>query len=205
MSAIALRRHVRVLKKESRTMRTTHCVLATIAMLAVTAAPASAQDADDASAEELAKKSQNPVANMISVPFEQNSFFDVGPTDKYANVVNLKPVIPVSVGPVNLINRLILPIIYLEGQSRTTKENTVLGRSLTIPSTDSEFGLGNLTYQAFFSPADPGPIIWGLGPAVVLPTNTDDSLGSDTLSLGPSAVVLSMPGKWVVGGLLQQV
>jgi hypothetical protein len=68
---------------------------------------ARASAADEA--EELAKKSQNPVANMISVPFEENLFFDLGPTDKLANVLNVKPVIPVSLGKMNLINRFILP------------------------------------------------------------------------------------------------
>lgn len=151
--------------------------------------------------EDLAKKSQNPVANMISVPFEENLFFDVGPTDKLANVVNLKPVIPVSLGKVNLINRFIAPIIWLEGQDSVGTGGQDVGFGEVFPGTSSEFGLGNLTYQSFFSPAEPGPVIWGVGPALILPTNTDDALGADAWSAGISAVALSMPGSWVVGVL----
>jgi hypothetical protein len=164
---------------------------------------ARASAADEA--EELAKKSQNPVANMISVPFEENLFFDLGPTDKLANVLNVKPVIPVSLGKMNLINRFILPVIWLEGQDRVAKGRGGgdLGFGEVFPGTSSEFGLGNLTYQSFFSPAAPGPVIWGVGPALILPTNTDEALGADTWSAGISTLLLSMPGKWVVGVLAQ--
>jgi hypothetical protein len=164
---------------------------------------ARASAADEA--EDLAKKSQNPVANMISVPFEENLFFDVGPTGKLANVLNVKPVVPVSLGRVNLINRFILPVMWLEAQDRVAKGRGGgdLGFGEVFPGTSSEFGLGNLTYQSFFSPADPGSVIWGVGPALILPTNTDEALGADTWSAGISALLLSMPGKWVVGVLAQ--
>ena len=48
----------------------------------------------------------------------------------------------------------------------------------------SEFGLGDLTYQAFFSPTEPGKTIWGIGPAFGFPTNKDDRLGVDKFSAG---------------------
>ncbi|MBW2243302.1 MAG: neuromedin U [Deltaproteobacteria bacterium] len=161
--------------------------------------------AAEPSEEELAKRSQNPVANMISVPFENSLHFDVGPTDKLANVLTIKPVIPVSLGKFNLINRFIAPVIWLEGQDRVTagRGGEDFGFGEVFPGTSSEFGLGNLTYQGFFSPAEPGPVIWGVGPTLVLPTNTDDKLGSDTWSAGISTLVLAMPGKWVVGALVQ--
>ncbi|MHC4521086.1 MAG: hypothetical protein ACYTAS_21035 [Planctomycetota bacterium] len=69
----------------------------------------------------------------------------------------------------------------------------------------SEFGLGDFTYQAFFSPARPSKTIWGVGPAIIAPTHTDSQLGADTWSAGPSVVVLSMPGNWVLGVLAQNV
>jgi hypothetical protein len=96
----------------------------------------------------------------------------------------------------------------MEGQD----EPTPPGHGLDLPSggrvfpgTNSEFGLGNLQYQAFFSPAKPGKVIWGLGPVIELPTNTDDQLGPDAWSAGPALVVLSMPGNWVVGLLVQNL
>jgi len=91
---------------------------------------------------------------------------------------------------VNLINRFILPVIYQEER---------------FEGEGSEFGLGDFTYQAFFSPAKPGKIIWGVGPALVFPTNTDDRLGADNWSAGPAAVALAKPGHWLFGALVQNV
>ncbi|MBW2583411.1 MAG: neuromedin U [Deltaproteobacteria bacterium] len=140
--------------------------------------------------EELAKQSQNPVGNIISVPFENNTSFGVGPKDAVVNTLNLKPVYPVNIGRVNLINRFILPVIYQEER---------------IAGEGSEFGLGDFSYQAFFSPAEPSGIIWGAGPAFVFPTNTNDRLGVDKWSVGPSVVVLAKPGPWLIGGLVQNI
>jgi len=95
--------------------------------------------------ENLAKSSQNPIADIISVPFENNSNFDTGPNDTYVNVLNIKPVIPVKLGKWNLINRPIIPIIYQE--ERFSGEG-------------NKFGTGDINYQGFFSPSDVGNIIW---------------------------------------------
>lgn len=172
-------------------------------MIVVAVLPAGASDE-----QELAKQSQNPVASIISVPFENNLYFDVGPSEKIANALNVKPVIPVGLtDEINLINRFIVPIVYLEGQDSISVSNPEggLGATTIFPGTDDEIGLGNITYQTFFSPAKPGPVIWGVGSALVLPTNSDSSLGSDTWSLGPTALILSMQGPWVVGFLGQHV
>ena len=80
-----------------------------------------------------------------------------------------------------------------------------LGPIQVFPGTDDEVGLGNIQYFANLSPAKPGKVIWVAGPVVELPTNTDDALGTDTWSAGPSAVVLSMPGNWVVGALVKNI
>jgi len=178
------------------------------------AAPASdaAPDAKPAAAatdhEALAKASQNPVAAMISIPFENNFYSDVGPSDKHANVLNIKPVVPVSISSNwNLINRVILPVIWMDGQDSITKGrgNADLGHLETFPGTSSKWGLGNTTYQGFLSPKNSGKIIWGVGPAFQFPTNTDDRFGADTWNGGLAAVALTMPGHWVIGGLVQQV
>ena len=76
-----------------------------------------------------------------------------------------------------------------------------------IPSPQTEYsesGLGNIQYQGFLTPAAPGKVIWGLGPVLEMPTNTND-LGSDKWSAGPAAVVLTMPGNWVLGMLAQNI
>ena len=140
--------------------------------------------------EDLAKESQNPIGNVISLPFENNFAFGVGPEDAFVYSLNLKPVYPMTFGKVNLINRFILPVIYQEER---------------FEGEGGEFGLGDLTYQAFFSPAKPGKIIWGVGPAFIFPTNTDDRLGVDKWSAGPAAVALAKPGHWLFGALVQNV
>lgn len=160
-----------------------------------------------AAQENLAKQSQNPLATVVSLPFENNTHFDVGPSGKIANAMLIKPVYPITLGNWNLVNRFIAPLIYLEGQdaSRVGVEDPEVGGIEVFPGTSSEFGLGNIQYQAFFSPAKASKWIWGIGPVLELPTNTDDSLGSDTWSLGPTAVALTMPGNWVIGVLAQNL
>jgi len=58
--------------------------------------PAPAKQA--ASDKELAKKTQNPVADLISVPFQNNTSFGIGPDDAVQNVTNIQPVIPTKLG-----------------------------------------------------------------------------------------------------------
>ncbi len=154
----------------------------------------------------MAKQSQNPVANLISVPFENWLYYNVGPENETVYSLMVKPVYPVSFKNINLINRLILPVIYLEGQDVTVDTNDVgIGAGTQTVSTDDAFGLSNIQYQAFLSPAKAGKIIWGAGMAMEIPTHTKEALGSDNWSAGPAFVALAMPGKWVLGGLVQHL
>lgn len=157
---------------------------------------------------DLAKQSQNPLGTIISVPFENNFFFDIGPTDETAYILNLKPLYPVNMGDWNLVNRFVVPLIYSEGQNIDltppdpfhpdySQINDVIG--------GSEFGLGDITYQGFLSPAKPGKLIWGIGGALVVPTATEDRYSSDKWSAGPALVAFAMPGNWSVGLLAQNV
>ncbi len=139
----------------------------------------------------LAKATQNPVADLISVPFQTNFNFGVGPNDSTQWILNIQPVIPISLGEDwNLITRTILPII---------------NQPAPAPGVSSEFGLGDLQFTGFFSPKKPGKIIWGVGPVFQIPTATDDILGTGKFSIGPSVVVLTMHEHWVYGVLAQQV
>lgn len=154
--------------------------------------PATAADQQgQESTAQLAKAAQNPVADVISIPFQDNIGFGYGPQKDVQNVLNIQPVIPLHLTEDwNLITRTILPVV-------------------TQPSfTDSgsTTGLGDLTFTAFLSPAKPGAVIWGVGPVATFPTATSPSTGSQsTWGLGPSAVVLAMPGNWVVGALVNNV
>jgi len=141
--------------------------------------------------EGLAKASQNPVADMITLPFQDNMNFGIGPYDRTQNIINVQPVIPIHLNQNwNLITRTILPIIH---QPAITQAGG---------ATD---GLGDLNPTLFLSPRDPGKLIWGAGPVFVFPTATDRVLGQEKWSLGPSLVLLTMPGKWVIGVLANNV
>ncbi|MET0531295.1 MAG: hypothetical protein ABW003_23670 [Microvirga sp.] len=64
--------------------------------------------AQERSASELAKAAQNPIADMISVPFESNFSFPVGPRDQLQYVLDFQPVIPISLSQEwNVITRWI--------------------------------------------------------------------------------------------------
>lgn len=143
------------------------------------------------STEELAKAAQNPVADMISLPFQFNTNFGYGPYNETQEVINIQPVVPISLSPDwNLITRTIVPVI---------------SQPQLYPDDNRTFGLGDTTVSAFLSPAHSGRFIWGLGPAVLLPTATDDDLGSGKWGAGPSAVGLIMDGPWVYGALVNNI
>jgi len=138
---------------------------------------------------DLAKAAQNPVGDLISLPFQNNMNFDVGPADRTQNVLNIQPVWPIALSKNwNLITRTIVPVI-----------------SQPAPGSERTNGLGDINFTGFFSPKQPGKIIWGVGPTLVFPTATDDVTGTDKWSAGPSVVVLTMPGQWVIGALVSNV
>ncbi len=152
------------------------------------------------SQEDLAKMSQNPVGNMYAIPAEVWHHNGLGLEENgAANALFLRPVVPVTLGELNLINRFIVPYIGIDPNAGTD-----LGGIITEPSPDKQTGLGNIQYQAIFSPADAGEVIWGLGAVFEFPTHSGN-LGSDNYSTGPVALVLSMPGDWVFGTLVQNM
>jgi len=156
------------------------------------------QELESATAD-LAKKSQNPVGNMISVPIEYWHYGNVDNSNG-ANVIMIKPVYPVTFGKITLINRLIIPMVGISANSGDFDLGEVSG-----PFPDGKTtGLSNIQYQGFFTKADPGKVIIGVGPAVEFPTNTNN-MGSSKWSAGPALVVLTMPGKWVLGALAQNI
>jgi hypothetical protein len=153
------------------------------------AAEPTATEAAQAAA--LAKAAQNPVADMISFPLQNNTNFGIGPYSRDQDVLNLQPVIPLHISKNwNLITRTILPIVWQPNSSQPSQ---------------GWYGLGDLNPSLFLSPAHPGKIIWGVGPAIVIPTATADQLGQGKLSLGPGVVALSTPGHWVIGALANNV
>ena len=150
--------------------------------------------------DDMAKQSQNPLGTIISLPFENNFYFNIGPSKSTAYLLNMKPVYPVDLGSWNLINRFIVPVIYSEGQDQDKLLDSSIDIgdvTLTELATGSAFGLADITYTAYLSPKDSGSWIWGIGGALILPTATEDRYSSDKWSAGPAFVALTMPGKWV--------
>jgi hypothetical protein len=142
--------------------------------------------------EELAKQLQNPVASLISVPFQNNFDFNLGPNgDGFKYTLNFQPVIPVSLSKdYNLIVRTILPIISQDD---------------VIPGT-SQSGLGDIVQSLFFSPKKPvGGLILGFGPVFLWPSGTDPLLGSEKWGAGPTGLVLKQTGGWTYGLLFNHI
>jgi len=145
------------------------------------------------SEEELAKIAQNPVGNLISVPFQENLYLNTGAADRTQSVLNIQPVIPISVNSQwNVITRTIVPVISQPG---------------FYPNQSTTSGIGDVQFSAFLSPANPGGWIWGAGGIVQLPTHSDSALGNTNAGLGPTAVFLHLShgDPWVYGVLANNV
>ena len=156
--------------------------------------PTQAEEAAQQSATDLAKKTQNPIADLISLPFQWNTYLETGPEGKTQNVLLIQPVMPFSMNSDwNFIARPIIPLMEMP------------------PLTDSQnrnHGLGNIQFQGFFSPKEKvGDWIIGFGPYMEFPTNSnpDNRFGSDNWSAGPAFVALQMKGPWVYGALISQL
>jgi len=174
-------------------------MLALPAMAQTEAQPAPAKPAVDPGAtqaapssdEALARQLSNPVASLVSVPFQFNWDQPVGPDDATRFVLNVQPVIPFSLNDDwNLILRWIMPYI---GQPALFEGG--------VPTS----GMGDIVASAFFSPAKPGRFIWGAGPVFLLPTNASPVLGSAKWSAGPTFVILRQSGQWTFGMLVNHL
>ena len=144
------------------------------------------------SAEDLAKKLSNPIASLISVPFQNNLDVGIGQFKGVRNTMNFQPVIPISLSPkLNLITRVVLPFVT---QYNITKEGSY------------QSGLSDAVASAFFSPAiTKHGITWGVGPVFLIPTATDTMLGTKKFGIGPTAVMLWQTKGWTMGALVNQI
>jgi hypothetical protein len=169
----------------TRTMLTVAALCcATTAAAQTPAAPAAAEhDATD-----LAKKTQNPVGDLISVPLQFNFNSGGGYLDQAGMNLNIQPVIPIHIGSgVTAIARTIVPVNTLPGPDGTRYS-----------------GFGDIQEEIFFSPAKAGSLTWGVGPIISMPTSTTAGTATGTWAAGPAAVVALTTGPWVLGGLMTQ-
>jgi hypothetical protein len=151
-----------------------------------------AGDDQESQEAELAKKLQNPVANLISVPIQNNWDFGIGPAQAMKYTANIQPVVPVSISQDwNLIIRTILPVIYAEAPAK---------------GLDYHSGLGDTTQSFFLSPKEPvGGWILGAGPVAYWPTATDSALGAGKWGAGPTLVALRQEHGFTYGILANHI
>jgi hypothetical protein len=153
--------------------------------------PPEAQGDEEANEKDLAKKVQNPIADLISVPFQNNTNYNIGPNERAQNTLNIQPVIPLHLSErIMLITRTILPIVYQPDVTSTGGGSS---------------GVGDLNPSFFFSPANPGKLMYGVGPVFTIPTATQRATGSGKWCVGPTAVALMQPGHWTFGLLVNQL
>lgn len=138
---------------------------------------------------EIAKKTQDPTAEIITVPFQSNFNFGTGPGEDMQFLLNIEPVIPIRLNDdVKLLTRLVLPVI-----------------DQPLPAGGDLFGLGDTLLTTWLAPAGKSAFTWGVGPVTQFPTATDHRLGSGQWGLGPSAVAVYKHGPWVLGGMANNV
>jgi len=137
--------------------------------------------------DDMAKKAANPIANLMSIPMQNNADFGIGPYSRTSNVMNFQPVIPLAGGKV--ITRTIFPFAWIPDVTAETG---------TLSS-----GLSDILFTAFYVPGS-GSTMLGIGPVLEFPTG-GEIRGRQKYSAGLSAVVLAQPDPWTVGLLANNV
>jgi len=151
--------------------------------------------ANSQNADEMAKQVANPIASLTSVPVQFNDEYDAGVNgDGHRLRINVQPVIPISIGEDwNLISRTIVPVIRQEDM---------------FPGAGRQSGIGDTTQSLFFSPKalTAGGWTWGVGPVFLLPTASNDRLGTERWGAGPTFVALRQtPSGWTYGALANHI
>jgi hypothetical protein len=140
--------------------------------------------------EELRKIARNPFADVIKLPFEEDFTFNQGPYNRNANSLAIQPVIPLSItGDWLLVTRVVATALAYQPN--------------LVAKSGGTTGLGDTTASFFLTPAQTGKLIWGVGPAILMPTATSDQLGAGKWGVGPTGAVLVEP-EWGSAGVLVQ-
>lgn len=164
-----------------------NCMISVVILIMTSVTAMAGEESTRTDMEALSQQAANPIANLMSFPFQNNADFGLGPYDRTANVLNFQPVIPLAGG--RLITRTIFPIVWVPDLAAES------GRIST--------GLSDIVLTAFFVPSS-GGIMWGLGPVLEFPSG-GELRGSQKWSAGISGVALAQPGDWTLGILFNNV
>lgn len=138
---------------------------------------------------ELAKASQNPVADMNTVPFQFNWFTGGGLGSQTLSQTLIQPVLPLPINKdFNIVSRTVVPVM-----------------SIPTYTGDKLKGIADIQEQIYLSPSHSKGLIWGFGPILSLPTSTISAIATGQFAAGPTGVLLAMPGKFVVGAVVNQM
>src|SRR5690349_19253322 len=148
----------------------------------------------------LAKQSQNPVANMVSLPLQYNYYTGGGLGSASQMVLNVQPVLPLPIGKDWLIvSRTIVPFVSIP----VPPGASVVGSNPLL--TPQLGGIADIQEQAYFTSTKPAKWTWAVGPILSFPTATNRLARTGQWGLGPTAVALTMPGPWVIGALANNI
>src|SRR5262249_34756306 len=150
---------------------------------------AQAPPAGGSSASDLAKQTQNPVADLTTVPLQFNFYSGGLLEDRTLYNLNLQPVFPLPLGEMNLIARTIAPYFDIPGPGPTERVT----------------GIGDIQEELFFTSAKPSALVFGAGPILSFPTATNDSVKTGDWAAGPAVVIVETTGEWVLGALATQL
>lgn len=153
--------------------------------------------------QDLGKKTQNPLADLVIVPLQNTFIFHSSQNRETGHFLNIQPVFPIHAKKISFINRVIISLGYIPGLYQGGDN---------LPSNfpddgriDGVWGLGDLNFTSWITPKPKGSFSWGIGPSVSFPIATDNRLGTGKWSIGPSMVVVWQPAKWTIDVIVRQL
>ena len=142
--------------------------------------------------EDLRDLARNPVGDAVKIPFAESINFGAGPYDRTSNCLQIEPTIPFHIAE----SWLLIPRIVATAVDYQPEANQ---------ASHGSTGLGDTVATFFLTPAYTKKVIWGAGPALLIPTTTNTNTGAGKWGLGPSVAVLVQPTWGSLGVLVQNI